>query len=561
MDSTRASPFRGGNRRVTGGLLLFGSLLLVVAGSLLWFSRKPAVPSPETRAGVLIEETQLAVGQRLYGNYCTQCHGDQGGGDGPAARFLYPKPRNFREGRFRVVTAASLRPSDQDLLHVISRGMPGSAMFPFAHLGESERQALVAYVRHLNLTSHVERQQQEAASRGESVDVAELTQEVEQLLQAGPALEMPSTLSPSSSESVARGQQLYTVQCVACHGPTGKGDGVQDQRDDLGMPIRPRDFTHGIFKGGRDPQQLYARIVLGMPGTPMPASPKLQPNEVGDLINFVLSLSGPAVQAKVEHRRTQLAAKRVPGSLTGDISDADWQAAQTVPVVVSPLWWRQYTEPELQVAALHDGQTLAVRLTWQDDTRDDRVVRPQDFEDMAALQLFKGTPEPFLGMGATDKAVDVWLWRAGWQAGAESYADVDTVYPHMAVDLYPFEQAGDGPRPHATERQPRDFITARAAGNLRADPTRTFTASSLQAKGFGTSTMRPRISQVVSAKGLWKDNRWTVVLRRPLGVKADAGVPLAPGDKLSIAFALWNGAAGDRNGQKLISIWHDLQVE
>ena len=29
----------------------------------------------------------------------------------------------------------------------------------------------------------------------------------------------------------------------------------------------------------------------------------------------------------------------------------------------------------------------------------------------------------------------------------------------------------------------------------------------------------------------------------------------------SIGFALWDGAARDRGGQKLVSIWHDLDLE
>src|SRR5262249_53635963 len=158
-------------------------------------------------------------------------------------------------------------------------------------------------------------------------------------------------------------------------------------------------------------------------------------------------------------------------------------------------------------------------------------------------------PEPFLGMGATDRSVDVWHWRASMKPEGTAYADVDTVYPNMAVDIYPFEQAGNGPRPHANDRQPKDFLTALAAGNLRSNPN-PVGSSSLKADGFGSLTMRPRVSQLVKAKGTWKDGRWTVVLRRPLTVDADAGVPLVPGDKLSIAFALWDGAARDRNGQK-----------
>src|SRR5262249_41441717 len=158
--------------------------------------------------------------------------------------------------------------------------------------------------------------------------------------------------------------------------------------------------------------------------------------------------------------------------------------------VASPLWWRNYADPALQVAALHEGKQLAIRLTWLDATKNDQAVRPQDFEDMAAVQLYKGSPEPFLGMGGADRALDVWLWRAAWTGKPGTAADVDTAYPNMAVDSYPFEQSGKGPRPHAADRQDKDFLTAHAAGNQLADPSQALTAGNLQAKGFGTLTMR-----------------------------------------------------------------------
>jgi mono/diheme cytochrome c family protein len=507
-------------------------------------------------------QEQIAAGKQLYGNYCVQCHGDKGAGDGPAARYLYPKPRNFTSGKFRLVTTVNRVPSDDDLLRVLKRGMPGSAMFPFGHLAETDRRALVAYVRQLTRQGMEEHARKELAETGTVISPAEFKQALDKATRPGKNLPMPAGLPALEAESVARGQKLYVKQCAACHGMTGKGDGVQYDKDDDGMPARPRDYTRGIFKGGRDRPQLYARIVLGMPGTPMPLAPEtLKPREIGDLINYVLSLSEPAAQAKVEHQRTHLIVKRVKEPLPDPIPDATWKSARAVAIVVTPLWWRNDEEPDLHVTALHDGKVLAMRLTWRDTTKNDRAVRPQDFEDMAAVQLFRGNPEPFLGMGAAGKPVDVWLWRAGWQADSAGRADVDTAYPNMAIDLYPFEKRGNGPRPHAAEFQPPPFLTARDAGNPLADPLRKYTGGNLQAKGFGTLTMRPPVSQVVSAAGEWKDGRWTVILRRPLKVNAAAGVPLAPGDKLSIAFAVWDGAAGDRNGQKLVSIWHDLELQ
>jgi mono/diheme cytochrome c family protein len=540
-------------------------------------SRDSATPPPASQAGAAgagvaapargvspgqAESAATALnGPQLFGRYCAACHGENGDGNGLASRFLYPKPRNFREGHFRLVTTTNRVPSDEDLMHVVVRGMPGSAMFPLGHLGEPERKELVAHVRRLIRDGLEDQLRREAKEFGEEVVPAELAKTLDARTRPGSVLEIPRDLPATNPMSVARGRELYLKQCATCHGNSGKGDGVQEQRDESGTPIRPRDFTRGVFKGGREREQLYARILLGVPGTPMPASANFKPAEVGDLINYIQSLSDASTPAKVEHRRTRLTAMRAKETLPEAIVDAQWDTVTSTPIVVSPLWWRDFGDPDLHVQAVHDGQTLAIRLSWRDETRDMRAIRQQDFPDMAAMQLFKGEREPFLGMGAADGSVDIWLWNSAAQADLEQYADVDTAYPHMAVDQYPFEQGALGSRLHPTEGQPREFVTAWAAGNPRSDPSHVLPGSNLQAKGFGSLTFRPRISQVASANGGWKDGRWTVVLRRPLQVPPEAGLELGGGDRCSIAFALWDGAAHDRDGQKLVSIWHDLELE
>ena len=61
---------------------------------------------------------------------------------------------------------------------------------------------------------------------------------------------------------------------------------------DNGQPTKPRDLARGIFKGGGEVKRLYARIALGIPGTPMPSSAVVQkPSDIGDIVNFILSLS------------------------------------------------------------------------------------------------------------------------------------------------------------------------------------------------------------------------------------------------------------------------------
>jgi hypothetical protein len=267
-------------------------------------------------------------------------------------------------------------------------------------------------------------------------------------------------------------------------------------------------------------------------------------------VNYIRSLTPAEAQAKVEHKRSMVSAKRV-ANLSENIFDPIWDAAAKTRIVVSPLWWREYAEPELTVAAIYDGKTLAIRLTWLDATCNDKIIRTEDFEDMAAVQLFRGKQEPFLGMGLTDSALDLWLWRATWNA-KEGWAD-------SKLDDYPLATPEYQRLLKPGEKLP-EMLTARMAGNQHAHADKGQSAASLSAKGFGTTTFLPKPSQHVSAKSEWKGGRWTVVLRRRLTVGAEEGLSFRPGDHASIAFAIWDGAARDRNGQKLVSIWHDLQI-
>ena len=75
-------------------------------------------------------------------------------------------------------------------------------------------------------------------------------------------------------------------------------------------------------------------------------------------------------------------------------------------------------------------------------------------------------------------------------------------------------------------------------------------------------TFRPPTSQLVKSRGVWKAGRWNVVLIRPLTAKGSAiPVPLKPGARASLAFAVWDGGQRDRDGMKLITIWQDLVLQ
>ena len=83
------------SRIIIVGLALVGILLLVLIAMRVMFPTVPTDAGLATRPVIAIEETPLVMGKRLYANYCAACHGDKGDGNGPAAKYLYPKPRKL----------------------------------------------------------------------------------------------------------------------------------------------------------------------------------------------------------------------------------------------------------------------------------------------------------------------------------------------------------------------------------------------------------------------------------------------------------------------------------
>lgn len=530
-----------------------------------------------------INQIGLINGHELYLQHCAACHGERGDGNGIAARFLYPKPRDFRAGRFRLVSTANAVPSREDLLAVLQRGMPGSAMPSWAHLSDQERNLLVDEILRMRKEGLREQIIARLKDNDDEVVESEVQAEIDRKTTPGAMVEVPNLAADEAA--IARGKQIYLKQgCASCHGNEGRGDGQQTMIDAEGLPTRPRDFTLGIFKGSDDQASVYRRIALGMPGTPMPSSSNLTAEQMADLAQYILSLSTHAVREAVVLKRNRIIAHYAP-ELPTLPDDAAWEAGETS-IPLAPLWWRGDVDPDLRVQALHDGHTLAVRLRWRDGTPNWNVARTESFKDAAALELYRGNREPFIGMGGPQAPIDVWFWDADRQrltsppqaAHDTAQPAADGTYPNMAVDMYPFsESKGPGTAEYhrpGTElaNQPPISMPAAAVGNQIVPPTTVVASndkagtahgggSSLTAGGPGSATFRPPISQLVSAIGQWNDGQWCVVFRRSLTVSNGEGVALSTGEQASVGFAIWDGARGDRNGQKMVSIWQDLLLE
>jgi cytochrome c len=485
----------------------------------------------------------LSQGQKIYEQRCAPCHGLDGKGEGEAAYLLYPKPRDFVSARYRMVSTWERIPTDEDLYFVISRGIPGSAMPSWSHLNEEDRWALVHSIKDLAKEPF-------PGSNGES--------ESENLR----LIEVP-TRPTYNAAAEARATKMFGEACAPCHGPTGRGDGVQEQIDDEGYPTRPRDLTQGIFKGGADNEQIYRRIVAGMPGSPMPMSDWAQGDDAWHLTQFIMSMSSDEQRERVEMKKFRILAQRV--EQIPEHPDAGvWRDAPAVNLHMMPLWWRNDRPEILNVKAVHDGEELALRLMWEDESHDHTAIRPQDFRDAAAVEFALTDDPPFFGMGEKGQFVNLWMWKSERQADLESaFQDIDQIYPNIGIDSYPnlVRSALEQPTRHAlTLESNPDFITGWGAGNIVSNPTRKSASEDLSAQGFGTLKAHPVTDQNVDAKGVYDVGTYRVVLRRSFRGSGKYGVDLSPGQTVPMAFAVWNGSAGDRDGKKSVTIWQDLVI-
>ncbi len=516
-----------------------------------------AAPAPPAVAEFSLEPTErveptpelLDHGKSVYERHCVPCHGLAGDGEGEAAYLLYPKPRDFTRGEFRLISTWDGVPTDEDLYRTISRGMPGSAMPAWGHLPERTRWALVHYLKRFSQRPLEFSEPRDPPGPGE--------------MGAGPLRIPPEPKAPAEALR-ERGRALFQQNCASCHGQTAKGDGAQVQFDSQGYPTRPRDLTAGVFKGLPTPEEVYKRIVLGLPGSPMPTNPYIYGDDAWALTGYVLSLSSPRQRDKVEMKRYRIVAQRV-GTLPLHPDAGEWRTVEPVELHLMPLWWRPGRPELLTVKAVHDGRELAMLLQWADATHDHTAMRPQDFRDAVAVELSGSSDPPFFGMGERGQAVAIWMWKAERQADIQAaFQDLELVYPNLGIDSYPSLQRSplEQPMRHAlTLDSDPVFITGWGAGNIVADPTRQTPVEHLEAEGFGTLRARPAIDGSVEATGTYKFSSYQVVMRRRFDETHPDAAWLRPGATLSVAFAVWDGSAGDRDGKKSVTIWQELFIE
>jgi DMSO reductase family type II enzyme heme b subunit len=360
---------------------------------------RPAAPTGSRLTAVVGPREATAQagsdqGLTSYDKHCALCHGPAGKGDGPAADRLIPAPRDFTAGKYKIRTTPSGQlPTDEDLLRVITEGMPGTSMPAWRVLPEAERKALVAHVKTFA-----------AGFKDAKLELAKI----------------PPEVKPDEA-SIARGKEMFeAIECHKCHGQAGRGDPApgSDLKDDWGHPIRPANLTKPwTFRGGPERKDVALRLSTGLMGSPMPTfiDSVEKPEDIWHLANYVRSLGPDRPQWA-----TLLPVRAATGEVPTDPNAPFWR---DVPGASFPLVGQVIIDPRafnptvdmVVVRAVHTPQEVVFHLTWDDPTPSD-PGKGAPKPDRIALQLpaGQGTGErPYFLMGDGGHPVYLLTWTAG----------------------------------------------------------------------------------------------------------------------------------------------------
>jgi DMSO reductase family type II enzyme heme b subunit len=341
------------------------------------------------------------AGKVTYEKKCLLCHGEKGDGKGAATELLAPQPRDFTKGLYKIRTTANKTPSDQDLFRVITDGMPGTSMPPWAVLPEKERWNLVAYLK---------------------------TFAPDAFKDPPKKLELPKDVS-SSEASIKRGKEMFeAIECHKCHGTEGRADGPSrsELKDEWGHPIPPANLTkRWTFRGGASRTDIATRIANGVLGTPMPAflDSVEKPEDIWHLTNYIVSL-GP----EPPRYATLLTVTATTDAIPDDPGAEFWKklTPQYVPLLGQVIVDPRNFNPSIDLVAMraaYNDKEVVFHLTW-DDPSESKGDGKKTFSDAISLQfptqITASTERPYFLMGDANEAVYLLRWEHGKGVGEAS---------------------------------------------------------------------------------------------------------------------------------------------
>jgi DMSO reductase family type II enzyme heme b subunit len=446
-------------------------------------------------------------GRVIYDKWCAECHGADGQGDGLAADYMLPRPRDFVQARYQIRTTANGElPTDADIMNILELGMPGTAMPAWPNLSESERLDVIATIKGFSRFFD-----------GSDPQLPELASD------------------PGGGEdAIESGRAAFeTLECFKCHGTSGRGSGqstptLEDWRE---LPIRAADLTEPwMFNGGGGAAAIYLRMMTGLDGTPMPAysdaveSEVVSPQELWNVAHYVASLA-PAMEPRIADLVT---AFRVEAALPTTADDAAWADAEAfyVPLVGQVIELPRNFSPTVDgvwIRALHDGSRIAMRLEWGD---------PSNSPDTTWTEWQTKIVDAMVADGAV--------------------LSPDSPMSDGVAVQFPAEIPDGSGRPYFLMGETGDPVT------LWTWDSRTGAA---EASGRGLGRIERMSEGDLSGDASWNEGHWELVLSRSIESGADGAIGMAEGVVIPLAVFAWDGSSAETPDRGSVSSWIYLYLE